>query len=77
MSYSPTRNRVRDRTRNAQQDNIDKPEIFMQTVLENSTMIQNYRRQTPFVGILTLYSGQVVTVFFAGLLDTEFRIFRI
>jgi len=32
---------------------IDHPDIFLQTVLEDSPTIQNYRRQTPFVGILT------------------------
>jgi hypothetical protein len=106
MSYQGTRNRQRDRPKNAQQENIDKqilclheamaeklitnhgyipqvletissryesgkmayggylfwtslmeyidqPEIFLQTLLENSATIQKYRRQTPFVGILT------------------------
>ena len=106
MSYQGARNRVRDRPKSAQQQNIDKqilclhkamatkllanlhyiikvtetistryesgkmgygsylfwtslmehidqPDIFMQTVLEDSTITQNYRRQTPFVGILT------------------------
>lgn len=106
MSYQGSRNRLRDRPKNAQQENIDKqilclheamaeklisnhsyipqvletissryesgkmaygsylfwtslmeyidqPDIFLQTILEDSTIIQKYRRQTPFVGILT------------------------
>ena len=32
---------------------INQPEIFLHTLLENSATIQKYRRQTPFVGILT------------------------
>ena len=32
---------------------IDHPDIFLQTVLEDSPTIQKYRRQTPFVGILS------------------------
>jgi len=106
MGYQHTRNRVRDRPKTAQQDNIDnqilclhkamaeklianhhyisqvldtietrykcgkmrygaylfwsslmehihQPELFMTTVLDNSPQAQKYRRQTPFVGILT------------------------
>jgi nucleoside-triphosphatase THEP1 len=106
MSYQHTRNRVRDKHKTAQQDNIDKqilclhkamaeklianhhyishvletievryecgkmrhgaflfwsslmehihqPELFLTTVLDNSPQAQKYRRQTPFVGILT------------------------
>jgi hypothetical protein len=34
-------------------EHIHQPNIFMQTVLEDSPQIQKYRRQTPFVGILT------------------------
>jgi hypothetical protein len=34
-------------------EHIDQPEIFMQTVLEDSPITQKYLRQTPFVGILT------------------------
>lgn len=32
---------------------IEQPDIFMETVLEDTPIIQKYRRQTPFVGILT------------------------
>jgi hypothetical protein len=32
---------------------IDQPDIFMQTILENSLTTKQYLRQTPFVGILT------------------------
>lgn len=32
---------------------IDQPEIFMQTLLEDSPTTKKYLRQTPFVGILT------------------------
>jgi hypothetical protein len=106
MSYQGTRNRLRNRPKNAQQENIDKqilclheamaeklianhgyipqvletiatryesgkmaygsylfwtslmeyieqPDIFMQSILENSPTTQQYLRQTPFVGILT------------------------
>jgi hypothetical protein len=106
MRNQHTRNRVRDRPKTAQQDNIDnqilclhkamteklianqhympqvlqtietryksgkmrygaylfwsslmehihQPELFMTTVLDNSPQTQKYRRQTPFVGILT------------------------
>ena len=113
MSYSPTRNRVRDRTRNAQQDNIDKqilclhkamgeklianhhyisqvietiearyecgrmrhgaylfwsslleyidqPAVFMETLLEGTPQINQYRRQTPMIGILTEQERQAV-----------------
>jgi len=106
MGYQPTRNRVRNRPKTAQQDNIDKqilclhkamgeklianhqyisqvvetiqaryesgtmrhgaylfwsslleyieqPTLFMETLMENSPQITQYRRQTPLIGILT------------------------
>lgn len=34
-------------------EHIHQPEVFTQTVLENTPQIQKYRRQTPFIGILT------------------------
>lgn len=113
MGYQPTRNRVRDRPKTAQQENLDKqilclhkamaekliahphyisqvnetietryecgkmrhgaylfwssllecidqPALFMDTLLENSPQISQYRRQTPLVGILTEEERQEV-----------------
>jgi hypothetical protein len=34
-------------------EHIKQPDLFLQTLLEDSPIIQKYRRQTPFVGILT------------------------
>lgn len=40
-------------------EHIHQPELFMATVLDNSPQTQNYRRQTPFVGILTEQERQI------------------
>ena len=40
-------------------EHIEQPDIFMLTVLEDSPIIQKYRMQTPFVGILTEVERQV------------------
>ncbi len=32
---------------------VDQPELFKQTLLEDTPQLRKYRRQTPFVGILT------------------------
>jgi hypothetical protein len=32
---------------------IDQPALFMDTLMEDSPQLRKYRRQTPFVGILT------------------------
>lgn len=34
-------------------EHIDQPELFMQNLLEDSPQLRKYRRQTPFVGLLT------------------------
>lgn len=34
-------------------EHIDEPNLFMQTLLEDSPQLRKYRRQTPLVGILT------------------------
>jgi hypothetical protein len=113
MSHHHTRNRMRDKPRNAQQESIDKqilclhkamaeklmanhhyisqvmktiearyecgkmsygaylfwsslleyidePELFMDTLLEDSPQLRKYRRQTPLVGILTEQERQTV-----------------
>ena len=113
MAYQQSRNRVRNRPRSAQQENIDKqilclhkamakklianhhylsrvvetietryecgkmrygaylfwsslleyidqPELFIDTLLEDSPQLRKYRRQTPLVGILTEQERQDV-----------------
>jgi hypothetical protein len=39
---------------------IDQPALFMDTLLEDSPQLRKYRRQTPFVGILTETERQTV-----------------
>lgn len=39
---------------------IDQPTLFMDSLLEDSPLIQKYRRQTPLVGILTEQERQTV-----------------
>jgi|TARA_B110000240_G_C13329074_1_gene380442 hypothetical protein len=39
---------------------IDQPELFISTLLEDSSQLRKYRRQTPLVGILTEQERQVV-----------------
>lgn len=41
-------------------EHIDQPALFMDTLLEDSPQLRKYRRQTPFVGILTETERQTV-----------------
>lgn len=39
---------------------IDEPELFLSQLLDQSPQIKKYRRQTPFVGVLTEQERQAV-----------------
>lgn len=41
-------------------EHIEQPTLFMETLLENSPQVTQYRRQTPLVGILTEEERQTV-----------------